>query len=61
TVYDLSGRIVRTLENSELRTGHHSIDWDGRGANGEVVSTGLYLCRVQSGGVSETTGLCLLR
>ncbi|MCK5117484.1 MAG: PQQ-binding-like beta-propeller repeat protein, partial [Candidatus Aegiribacteria sp.] len=38
TVYDLSGRIVRTLENSELGTGQHSIVWDGRKENGEVVS-----------------------
>ena len=61
TVYDLSGRIVRTLENSELGTGQHSIVWDGRRQNGESVSAGLYLCRIQSGGVTETTGLCLLR
>ncbi|NOQ22911.1 MAG: PQQ-binding-like beta-propeller repeat protein [Candidatus Aegiribacteria sp.] len=60
-VYDLSGRIVRTLENSELGTGQHSIVWDGRKENGEVVSGGLYMCRIQSGGISETTGLCLLR
>ncbi len=61
TVYDLSGRIVRTLENSELGTGQHSIVWDGRKENGEPVSAGLYFCRIQSGGISETTGLCLLR
>jgi hypothetical protein len=61
TVYDLSGRIVRTLENSELGTGQHSIAWDGRKENGEVVSAGLYVCRIQSGGIIETTGLCLLR
>jgi outer membrane protein assembly factor BamB len=61
TVYDLSGRIVRTLENSELGTGQHSIVWDGRKENGVVLSAGLYICRIQSGGISETTGLCLLR
>ncbi|NOQ21353.1 MAG: PQQ-binding-like beta-propeller repeat protein [Candidatus Aegiribacteria sp.] len=61
TVYDLSGRIVRTLENSEHATGQHSIVWDGRKENGELVSAGLYLCRIKSGGISETTGLCLLR
>ncbi len=60
-VYDLSGRIVRTLENSELGTGQHSIVWDGKKENGEVVSAGLYLCRIQSGGISETTSMCLLR
>jgi len=61
TVYDLSGRMIRTLENSELGVGQQSIVWDGRIENGEVVSAGLYLCRIQSGEISETIGLCLLR
>ncbi len=61
TVYDLSGRIVNTLENSELGTGQHSIVWEGKRENGEIVSAGLYFCRIQSDGISETTGLCLLR
>ena len=60
-VYDLSGRIVSVLESAELTAGEHSIQWDGRKQNGEPVSAGLYLCRIQSGGISETTGLCLLR
>ena len=61
TVYDLSGRIVRTLEDSELGTGRHSIVWDGWRENGEPVSAGLYFCRIQSEDITETTGLCLLR
>lgn len=60
-LYDLNGRIVRTLEDSELVTGQHSIVWNGTGENGEPVSAGLYLCRIESSGVVETTGLCLLR
>jgi len=60
-VYDLSGRIVSTLENSELAAGEHSVQWDGRSQNGEPVSAGLYFCRIQSGSITETTGLCLLR
>ena len=60
-VYDLSGRIVYTLENSELAAGVHSVQWNGRRQNGEPVSAGLYFCRIQSGNITETTGLCLLR
>ncbi|MCD4776711.1 MAG: PQQ-binding-like beta-propeller repeat protein, partial [Candidatus Aegiribacteria sp.] len=60
-VYDLSGRIVTTLENSVLPAGEHFMQWNGINQNGEPVSAGLYLCRIQSGGISETTGLCLLR
>ncbi len=60
-VYDLSGRIVSTLESSKLAAGEHSVQWDGRSQNGEPVSAGLYFCRIQSGSITETTGLCLLR
>lgn len=61
TVYDLSGRIVTTLTDTELVEGQHTILWNGIGNNGQAVSAGIYICRIQSGGISETTGLCLLR
>jgi len=60
-VYDLSGRMITTLANSQLAAGEHSVRWDGRQQNGEPVSAGLYLCRIRSGSISESTGLCLLR
>ncbi len=60
-VYDLSGRIVCSLADSELGAGQHSYVWDVRSQNGEYVSSGLYMCRIQSGEISETTRLCLLR
>ncbi|MCD4847336.1 MAG: PQQ-binding-like beta-propeller repeat protein [Candidatus Aegiribacteria sp.] len=61
TVYDLSGRIATTLTDTELVEGQHTILWNGIGNNGQAVSAGIYICRIQSGGISETTGLCLLR
>ena len=61
TVYDLAGRTIRTLHDSELGEGQHTVLWDGTGEGGEVVSAGLYFCRIHSGGISEATGLCLLR
>ncbi|MBD3278484.1 MAG: PQQ-binding-like beta-propeller repeat protein [Candidatus Aegiribacteria sp.] len=60
-IYDLSGRLVHTLSNAEMAEGEHVLSWDGTADNGNAVSTGLYMCRVQAGGVTETTGLCLLR
>ena len=60
-IFDLAGRCVTTLLSAELINGSHTIQWDGRDDSGVAVSAGLYLCRIQSGGVVETTGLCLLR
>lgn len=60
-VYDLSGRIVSDLSGEILAAGNHSIEWNGCYQSGEAVSSGLYICRIESGGVIETTGLCLLK
>ena len=59
-IFDLSGRLVTSLVESELLQGNHSVQWNGSNKSGEKVSSGLYLCRIESCGVVETTGLCLL-
>jgi hypothetical protein len=60
-IFDLSGRLVRSLLSAELVSGSHSLQWDGCSQSGEEVASGLYLCRIVSGGFVESTGLCLLR
>jgi len=60
-IYDLTGRCISNIIESDLSRGDHTVNWDGTDQHGESVSAGLYLCRIQSGGVIETTGLCLLR
>ncbi len=60
SVFNLSGRMVVTLFDGMLASGEHSFPWDGRGSDGKTLPTGLYICRLASGGVLETTGICLL-
>lgn len=60
-IFDIAGRKVVTLANNEFNAGTQSVFWNGLNTSGETVSAGLYLCRIQSGENSETTGLCLLR
>ncbi len=60
-VFDLSGRYVYTLEESELGSGQHTYVWDGTNQSGEPVASGLYICRIQFGGVCETVNLCMLK
>ena len=60
-VFDLTGRMINSLVDQEMTAGAYTIQWEGFSQNGEKVSAGLYLCRIESGGVIETTGLCLLR
>lgn len=60
-IFDLAGRTISVIQDQELLAGKHTIQWDGIDQNGNLVSAGLYLCRIESGGVVETAGMCLLR
>mgnify|MGYP000698097646 CR=1 FL=1 len=47
-VYDISGRLVKKLDNGFKNTGIHSIVWDGKDNFGNTVSNGLYIYRLDS-------------
>ena len=51
TVYDLLGRRIRDVVDSQHSEGEHSVEWDGLDHAGARVGSGLYLIRmtVQSG------------
>jgi hypothetical protein len=60
-VYDLAGRLVRTLVDGSLPQGANEIAWDGRDEAGRPVGTGAYVARLEAGGAVATTRLALLR
>lgn len=60
-VFDVSGRIVRTLFEGEAGPGTHDLPWDGRDSDGRSVVSGTYFCRLDSGSDSETTKLTLVK
>jgi PKD repeat protein len=60
-VYDLLGRLIRTLVNDEQLTGSHSVVWDGTNQSRQRVSSGVYFYRMRSGSYVETKKLMLLR
>ena len=55
-IYDITGKLVKTLINEQLNIGYHSIDWDGTNQ-----SSGMYLVRMESGEYIETQKLLLVK
>jgi len=47
-VYDVTGRLVKTLANREFAAGEHTIFWDGSNENGELVSRGVYFYQLRT-------------
>jgi hypothetical protein len=55
SIYDAQGRMVRTLlAAADAAPGATAIRWDGRDDGGREVVRGVYLCRLQMNGRTET-------
>ena len=61
TVYDVSGRAVRTLLRGRVRTGYNSAVWDGKSDSGEPVASGVYFIGLSASGVRRTAKVVLER
>ncbi len=61
TVYDVTGRKVRTLVSGNLPAGAHSAVWDGKDERGKMVSSGVYLSRLESGKATHTVKMLLMK
>ena len=42
TVYNMMGQEIANLVNADLKAGVHSIQWNGTGLSGQIVSSGVY-------------------
>jgi hypothetical protein len=59
-VYDVRGRLVRTLREARTTPGPRSIEWDGRADSGESVAAGIYFLRLFSRTAPEGTATITL-
>jgi hypothetical protein len=60
-VYDISGRLVRTLSLEHAGQYLTEAIWDGDGDDGHPLPSGTYFCTLSSGGHAQTRKLTLLR
>jgi|GEM_PF-3128721 len=61
SIYDVRGRLVRTLVDRSLLPGHYETLWNGKDDSGTAVSSGLYFCRMQAGEFTATRKMVLMR
>jgi Zn-dependent metalloprotease len=60
-IYDLAGRLVRTLVGEPKPAGSHEIVWGGRDQGGKSVASGVYVVRLEANGVSERRRMVLAK
>jgi hypothetical protein len=61
SIYDVEGRLVRTLVDEIIGEGYQERTWDGKDANGNQVGSGVYFYRLTAGDKTLTKKMVLLR
>lgn len=60
-IYDVSGKLVRLLEDAVVGVGDHNVTWNGISDSGAMVSNGVYFCRLESNTSTSTRTIILVR
>jgi len=47
SIYDITGRLIRTLVDDELSAGYYSVEWHADNDVGQRVAQGIYLCELK--------------
>ena len=60
-IYDLSGKVIRTLADREFDSGTNQVRWDGNNNFGNPVSNGVYFYRLEAGEFVKTNRIIVTR
>lgn len=60
SVYDIRGRMVKTLVDGHRTPGRHSVQWDGQDDRGVSLGSGVYFYRLEAGDFVQTRKLVIL-
>ena len=61
SVYDMLGNVVNNLVNTNQSSGYKSIQWDATNNQGQPVSAGVYLYKIQAGDFVDTKKMIFLK
>ena len=59
-IYDVGGALIRTLIDTRMESGSHSVEWDGCDDSGKPVDSGIYLYKLYAGVYSVTRKMVFL-
>ncbi|UCG93065.1 MAG: T9SS type A sorting domain-containing protein [candidate division WOR-3 bacterium] len=60
-IYDISGRLVRTLVDESKQPGYYAVSWDGKDSNDSDLANGIYFYRLEAGDFTEMKKMVLVR
>ena len=60
-IYDIRGRFIKTLVQTQQNPGEYTIQWDGRTQNNVIAAAGIYFVRLQAINFQQVRRILLIR
>ena len=60
-IYNMLGQEVRRVFDGVQKAGHYELIWDGLDSAGRMVSSGMYICRLQAAGKTAIRKMVLIK
>jgi hypothetical protein len=60
-VYNISGQYIRTLVSEKQKAGRYTVKWDGRDQRGNILPSGFYFLRLETGDTKETRKILFIK
>ena len=60
-IFDVNGRLVRTLLDGPVESSRFAVEWDGRDHSGQAVPAGVFFYRLSTASVTSTKKLLVVR
>jgi len=60
-IYNISGKLIKTLINKEQDAGYHKVRWDTKDELGQNVASGVYFYQLKLNGFKEIKKMALIR
>jgi len=60
-IYDLGGRLIKSLTSQDFEVGQYTRRWDGRDNNGSMMPAGVYLVRIQGEAATDSKKITLVK
>ncbi len=60
-IFDVDGRAIATKTVGELKAGRNALRWDGKDNSGNIVSSGMYMYRIQAEDIKATGNVLFVK
>lgn len=60
-IYDVTGRLVKTIANGKMSENYHEVEWDNKDMSGKAVPAGIYVLQIVANSKSETKKLFVMK